>query len=336
MTRLTTTRRPRLALALAGLALAGLCACSDSGRSSSFTARVNNASASSNTSNSSASSNPSTGGAPTASPATASPADIPFGPIVLVHGVDATQALNPAHTSNHFTTLPQLFRDRGAEVLVVKLSGLQSIEVRARELEEQILLAYPDPNIKLNLIAHSFGGLDSRYLISRLGYGDRIASLTTISTPHHGTPLADIILRLVPGPVERIIDALANLFGIDWDVVLNASSEFLRDDFNPNTPDDPRVYYQSYAGFAQPGGDGLTVGKLRSSLNFTWLINRIFAGDNDGTIPVSSSQWGDFKGTIPADHGGALGQYSDKTDPSNFEHEPFFLTVLADLAARGF
>ena len=47
----------------------------------------------------------------------------------------------------------------------------------------------------VHLIGHSLGGLDSRFLISKLGMADRVLSLTTIGTPHHGTPLADIVVR---------------------------------------------------------------------------------------------------------------------------------------------
>jgi triacylglycerol esterase/lipase EstA (alpha/beta hydrolase family) len=40
---------------------------------------------------------------------------------------------------------------------------------------------------KVNLVAHSLGGKDARYLVSALGYGDRVASISTIGTPHRGS-----------------------------------------------------------------------------------------------------------------------------------------------------
>ena len=40
-------------------------------------------------------------------------------------------------------------------------------------------------------------GLDSRYVVSELGYADRVDSVTTISTPHRGSILADVSLGLV-------------------------------------------------------------------------------------------------------------------------------------------
>ena len=55
-------------------------------------------------------------------------------------------------------------------------------------LKEQIRRWTSEP---VNLIAHSMGGLDARYLISRLGMADQVRSLTTISTPHRGSFMAD-------------------------------------------------------------------------------------------------------------------------------------------------
>ena len=54
------------------------------------------------------------------------------------------------------------------------------------------------------------GGLDSRYLIAKLGYGDRrsaIASLTTISTPHRGSAIADVLLRIIPDDLDKAVNA---------------------------------------------------------------------------------------------------------------------------------
>ena len=44
---------------------------------------------------------------------------------------------------------------------------------------------------KVNIIAHSKGGLESRYAISQLGLSPYVASLTTINTPHHGCTFVD-------------------------------------------------------------------------------------------------------------------------------------------------
>src|SRR5204863_998767 len=73
-----------------------------------------------------------------------------------------------------------------------------SIELRARQLRAQILLslrAQGCPKGRVIIIAHSMGGLDARYMISRLRMADRVAALITVSTPHRGSPYADWCLK---------------------------------------------------------------------------------------------------------------------------------------------
>ncbi len=56
----------------------------------------------------------------------------------------------------------------------------------------------------MNIVAHSKGGLDARYMISHLDMGGAVASLTTIATPHRGSELLNLLCRL-PDPVYRRI-----------------------------------------------------------------------------------------------------------------------------------
>ncbi len=58
---------------------------------------------------------------------------------------------------------------------------------------------------KVNIIAHSKGGLDSRYAISCLGAAPYVASLTTINTPHRGCEFADWLLKNAPDVLKKTI-----------------------------------------------------------------------------------------------------------------------------------
>lgn len=55
---------------------------------------------------------------------------------------------------------------------------------------------------KVNIIAHSKGGLEARYLVSSLGMENRIASVTTLCTPHHGSVSMDKLLKWFPGLIQ--------------------------------------------------------------------------------------------------------------------------------------
>src|SRR5207237_9941038 len=103
----------------------------------------------------------------------------------------------------------------GFEVVVVQGKAWDTVQERAAALKAQILAQYPDPRVKVNLIGHSMGGLDSRYAVSNLGLGDKVASVTTIGTPHRGSSVADVIFGLLPGPVADAMNIVFNLIGMD-------------------------------------------------------------------------------------------------------------------------
>ncbi|MGC2697605.1 MAG: alpha/beta fold hydrolase [Candidatus Angelobacter sp.] len=83
---------------------------------------------------------------------------------------------------------------------------------RAKTLATEINRRFPDGEI--HIIAHSMGGLDSRYLLSKnlLGLAGRVKSLSTISTPHWGSPVADLVLDLVPGVDSTLVRRALNQF----------------------------------------------------------------------------------------------------------------------------
>src|SRR5207237_1221189 len=131
---------------------------------------------------------------------------------------------------------------------------------------------------KVNLICHSLGGLDCRYLASPGGLSldlgvdhasiaDAIASITTVSTAHRGTRIADLALGALPDAAAGdAIDHFVSLFGdtftaasLEQDVKLRASLSAISTSetkaFNAGIEDDPSIYYQSWAGFSAPGGD---------------------------------------------------------------------------------
>src|SRR3954471_10061794 len=119
-------------------------------------------------------------------------------PIVLVHGLGATREYGPV---DYFYGLRERLMNAGNQVYQAKLAPFHSIEYRAGQLKEQIERSVPDS--KINLLCHSMGGLDGRYLISQLGFADRVASITTVGTTHRGSHLADYALaRSGPGTMR--------------------------------------------------------------------------------------------------------------------------------------
>ena len=146
------------------------------------------------------------------------------------------------------------------------------------------------PNEAVHLIAHSMGGLDSRFAVSRLGMSDRVLSLTTIATPHRGSPFADWGIRRL----ERWAKPLLKFFALPDEAFYNLTTEACRR-FNADVSDAPTVRYYSVAG--------------RCSLAWLspeWLLPheviRRAEGANDGLVSVASATWGERTDVWDGDH----------------------------------
>ena len=153
---------------------------------------------------------------------------------------------------------------------------------------------------KFNIVAHSMGGLDVRYALSNLGLSDRVASLTTVATPHHGTYLAELILK-TPEPIKEKLSELFDWFGNqvypDGGSDARGSAEqltrsYMEEVFNPSNPNAPGVAYYSYACAVGKGTD--------HPLNPIYLFQNTQIYDeeglNDTFVSVESAKWGDYLG----------------------------------------
>ena len=264
-------------------------------------------------------------------------------PIVLHHGF---LGFNRIISVDYFYKVPQTLQDAGFQAHTTSVRSVGTIISRAHDLSRQIDKILEKTGAEqVNIIAHSMGGLDARYLISSMGYGDRVAALFTVSTPHQGTPIADWARTALNADALMIRKTFGRLFGSnpnagddnqpDFDgALLNLSPEFLSKVFNPQNPDDPRVVYESWA------GSGSVHGVLGRDLVdiLMWplyMVLRKYAGDNDGIVPVESSWHGTARGVLAADHADEIGQLVGITS-RRFDYKGFYLNLAQELAHRGF
>lgn len=159
---------------------------------------------------------------------------------------------------------------------------------------------------KLNVVAHSMGGLDMRYAISKLDIADSVASLTTIATPHHGTSLAELILD-APETIRGKLAELADWFGENIypstksDAVAaieQLTRGFVTDQFNPETPDVDGIQYFSFSAVVGKG----TNEPLNPIYRFQNQLIFQHEGINDGFVTDESAKWGKHLGTLPLSH----------------------------------
>lgn len=281
--------------------------------------------------------------APTDAPPAETPTPVPAAaPIVLMHGMAGFSEIGMIE---YFYQVADAIRDDGYEVFALQVDPIQTIEVRAAQAATQIDAVLAETGAaQVHVIAHSQGGLDARHLISAMGYGDRIASLATIATPHHGTKVADLALGLVPGDMMAAAAAIVNLVlgPVSMDEadfegqLVQLSADYLENVFNPSHPDDPRVQYFSIAGRTQlnPFVDVTQVDVVDPSMVASYGLVWTLEGGNDGLVAVDSAKWGAYLGEIPADHADEVGQWPLTPQPA-FDHKSFYRQLAAFLRNDG-
>jgi triacylglycerol lipase len=139
-------------------------------------------------------------------------------PIVLAHGLSGFRQL--FGVVDYFFGIPSDLQAGGAKVFVTQVSAFASAEQRGEQLVHQIeFIAASTGAGKVNLIGHSQGGLDARYVLAVRP--DLIASLTTVATPHLGADLADFLAdNLTPGGFnETVLAAFSNSLGTVLDLL---------------------------------------------------------------------------------------------------------------------
>jgi triacylglycerol lipase len=141
-------------------------------------------------------------------------------PIVLAHGAAGFDRLLGG-VIEYWNGITSALRGCGAQVFVTSVSAIGSSEERGRELLAQIeqIVATTGAG-KVNIIGHSQGGLDARYVLGVRP--DLVASVTTVGTPHRGASLADFVVdNLDPdGTIgHAIVSALGDGFGMLIDLL---------------------------------------------------------------------------------------------------------------------
>jgi triacylglycerol lipase len=277
-------------------------------------------------------------------------------PIVLAHGLAGFRRLAGVE---YFFQVPETLQRHGFQVAVTTVPPWGPVETRARVLGQQVdsvLRRTGAP--KVHLVAHSMGGLDGRYAISRLGYGDRVASLTTVGTPHRGTPLADGYVTLRVRPLDGVKDLAADFYA--WTLgsprVPNDHAGAVRDlaqsyaaVVNEQLRDDPRVRYYSFAGrtlghdghgacddgvFPNPAERDVAPPELVPTAVVLSGPDPLHPVANDGLVTVASAKWGLFMGCLPANHLRQVGQPLRALPvPGLWDHRDFYLAWAQDLVA---
>jgi hypothetical protein len=144
--------------------------------------------------------------------------------------------------------------------------------------------------------------------------------LTTIGTPHRGTPLADMS--------SLVLDMLAlpkilAWMGLDMSALKNVTTQNM-EAFNLKNVDHPKVAYGSII------ATGGRLDEMHPLLVPAHLYLLARSGANDGIVPADSQSWGEMLGTVEADHWAQIGI------SKRFDAPDFYGGLLRELRGRGF
>jgi len=213
-------------------------------------------------------------------------------PIVLQHGLFGYSDIGIGKLKlTYFNKIDRAIAARGHPLIIPRVHPTGSIAKRAAMLKREILLRTPGKQ-RVVIFAHSMGGLDARYMISRLGMDDRVAALVTICTPHRGSPYADWAIQNVGKRLGAL--KLMRLLGLDVRAISDLTAEHCTR-FNERYPDAPDVKYLSISA-ARPWH------RVAPFFLPSFKIIHAVEGPNDGMVSVNSAKWGDHLETWNCDH----------------------------------
>lgn len=259
-------------------------------------------------------------------------------PILLVHGV----FFRDFRFFNYWGRIPYALKQNGAILYYGSQQSAASVASCGQELAQRIRAIVQETGCeKVNIIAHSKGGLDSRHAISACGASPYVATLTTVNTPHRGCIFADYLLEKIPETVQKSVahkyNAALRKFGdTDPDFLsavrdLTASACALR---NEKLPDHPDVYYQSVGSQMNCASSG------RFPLNMAYPLVRHFDGANDGLVSMESARWGESFTELRTPEGRGI-SHGDMIDLNRenipgFDMREFYVNLVADLKNKGY
>lgn len=213
-------------------------------------------------------------------------------PLFFIHGM----GFRDRKICGYWGRIPKILRKHGAEIFFGFQDANGSIEDNCKILKKSLLKFIKETEAeKVNIIAHSKGGIEARYLISTMRLGKYIASVTTLSTPHNGSVSMDKLMRL-PKVLLRAgseaFDVLMKIFGDGnpqtYRCLEQLTTRFMAD-FNRKNPDDKNIYYRSYAfKMKNPFSDII--------MTIPCIAVMFMDGESDGMLTPKEVAWGDFKG----------------------------------------
>ena len=262
-------------------------------------------------------------------------------PILLVHGV----FFRDFDHFNYWGRTPKELERNGATLFYGEHESASSVPESARQIANKVIEIVRENNCgKVNIIAHSKGGLDTRYAVSMLGIAPYVASITTVNTPHRGCEFADYLLGKAP---QKLRDSVAAGYNAALRKVGDLHPDFVSA-VTDLTASKCRQLNDEMSGFDMRAHGIFTqsVGSVMSRpeggrfpLNMSYMLVKAFDGKNDGLVGINSFNWGEkftfieTKTNRGVSHGDVIDL--NRENIPGFDVREFFVELVADLKNRG-
>ena len=214
-------------------------------------------------------------------------------PVLLVHGM----GFRDRKIFNYWGRIPKELEKRGCRIFYGNQDANATVHDNAVMIRKSLDYALEKSGSdKVNIIAHSKGGIDSRYLISTLGEYKKVASLSTVDSPHNGSETVDFLMKfpdILVKATGKITDFFMYIQGDrkpdSYQVFYELTTDYMKK-FNAENPDISGVYYQSF-GFCMksPFSD------LIMAFPYS-VIKHIEHADTDGLLTERAMRWTNFRG----------------------------------------
>lgn len=258
-------------------------------------------------------------------------------PVLMVHGI----FFRDWQFVNYWGRIPPALIRNGARIYYGNQQSSASVERSGRELKKRIMeIIHETGAEKVNIIAHSKGGLDSRYAISCLDMDKYVATLTTINTPHLGSEIVDYLLKRLP---QTMVDFITKKYNAVFSKLGDKSPDFFSGvidisaekakSLNELMTDSPEVSYRSYM---------TVMSSLRAAgfpLNIGYLLLKKLNGPNDGLVAEKSARHGKYT-LVPQkkgrgiSHGDIIDLMRENID--GFDVREFYVNMVHQLAEEGY
>lgn len=262
-------------------------------------------------------------------------------PILLVHGV----FFRDTEHLNYWGRVPAELVKNGATVFYGGQESAGNVHTCALQLKKAIVRVLQETGAdKVNIIAHSKGGLDSRYCVCMLGMAPYVASLTTVNTPHRGCVFAEYLMKKAPEDLKNTVAAAYNrgakaLGDINPDFI-SAVTDLTKDGADRLNREMAPMQAQFNGIFTQSFGSKLNhavSGKF--PLNMSYHFVKHFDGLNDGLVGEDSFQWGSEyhfltnNGLRGISHADMIDLNRENID--GFDIREFYIDLVRGLKERG-